>query len=47
MSTPTFQLAVNGQALTLIEFDGVEAMNRIFEYVFVCEVPPAPTKLSV
>lgn len=46
MSTPTFQLAVNGQALTLIEFDGVEAMNRIFEYVFVCEVPPAPTKLS-
>lgn len=46
MSTPTFQLAVNGQALTLIEFDGVEAMNRIFEYVFVCEIPAPPAKLS-
>lgn len=45
MSTPSFELMVNNEKLTLIEFDGVEAMNRIFEFTFVCEAPTSDTKL--
>ena len=45
MSTPEFQLTVDSKALTLIEFDGVEAMNRLFEFVFTCEDLDDGTKL--
>jgi uncharacterized protein involved in type VI secretion and phage assembly len=45
MIVPTFQLAVNGVSLDLIEFDGIESMNRLFEFVFTCSKPTPTSKL--
>ena len=45
MIVPTFKLAVNGVSLDLIEFDGIESMNRLFEFVFTCSKPTPTSKL--
>ncbi|MEH6448275.1 MAG: contractile injection system protein, VgrG/Pvc8 family [Oleispira sp.] len=45
MSTPTFKLTVDGLELTLVEFDGVEEMNRLFKYTFTAETPTTGEKL--
>ncbi|MFT4906926.1 MAG: hypothetical protein ACI978_001001 [Oleispira sp.] len=39
MSTPTFKLTVDSHELTLVEFDGVEELNRLFKYTFTTEIP--------
>ncbi len=39
MPAPTFKLTVDNIELTLIEFDGIEEMNRLFKYTFTTEVP--------
>ena len=39
MPTPSFKLTVDGLELTLVEFDGIEEMNRLFKYSFTTEVP--------
>jgi len=39
MSTPTFKLTVDGFDLTLVEFDGIEELNRLFKYTFKAEIP--------
>jgi len=46
MIVPTFELTVDGVSLPLIEFDGVEAMNRLFEFDFTCSKPTPTSKLS-
>lgn len=46
MITPTFELTVDGVSLPLIEFDGVEAMNRLFEFDFTCSKPTPTSKLT-
>jgi len=47
MATPAFKLTVDSKSLTLIEFDGFEAMNRLFEYTFTCEKPSSLSLLDV
>ena len=47
MSTPSFTLTVNGIALTLVEFDGREEMNRLFSYTFKCEAPSGKKLVDV
>jgi type VI secretion system secreted protein VgrG len=46
MSTPTFKLSVDDIDLTLVEFDGVEEMNRLFKYTFTTEIPTTGEKLA-
>ncbi len=46
MSTPAFKLTVDGLELTLVEFDGVEEMNRLFKYTFTTEIPTTGEKLA-
>lgn len=46
MTTPTFKLIVDGIELTLVEFDGVEEMNRLFKYTFKTEIPSTGEKLA-
>jgi uncharacterized protein involved in type VI secretion and phage assembly len=45
MSTPSFKLTVDAIELTLVEFDGVEEMNRLFKYTFMTEIPTNGEKL--
>jgi uncharacterized protein involved in type VI secretion and phage assembly len=45
MPTPSFKLTVDGLELTLVEFDGYEAMNRLFKYTFTAEIPSSGKKL--
>ncbi len=45
MPTPSFKLTVDGLELTLVEFDGIEEMNRLFKYSFTTEVPTSGEKL--
>ncbi|MFT4765233.1 MAG: hypothetical protein ACI9OH_002342 [Oleispira sp.] len=50
MSTPTFKLTVDNVPLlelTLVEFDGVEELNRLFKYTFTTEIPEGATLASV
>jgi len=46
MSTPTFKLTVDGIDLTLVEFDGIEELNRLFKYTFKTEIPSPAKKLA-
>lgn len=46
MSVPSFELLVDTESFTLIEFDGEEQMNRIFEYRFTCEAPASSLTLA-
>jgi len=46
MPTPTFKLTVDGLELTLVEFDGIEEMNRLFKYTFTTEIPATGEKLA-
>jgi len=45
MPTPTFKLTVDSLELTLVEFDGIEEMNRLFKYTFTTEIPSTGEKL--
>ncbi len=45
MPTPTFKLTVDSLELTLVEFDGIEEMNRLFKYTFTTEIPTTGEKL--
>lgn len=45
MPTPSFKLTVDAIELTLVEFDGYEAMNRLFKYTFTTEIPSSSKKL--
>jgi uncharacterized protein involved in type VI secretion and phage assembly len=46
MSTPSFKLTVDAIELTLVEFDGVEEMNRLFKYTFTAEIPSTGETLA-